>query len=186
MGQVTIPAILIGALIFIVLIWRDGKVKRKKGFNRVLFYSFIGYCAVLSQLTIGWIHIPPIHEAPVRMQLEPFYFIQEWSTYERFDGYPFFNNARLTFFNFLMLMPLGFYLSALFHIRHAWKAFLLILGTSLLIESLQLFLSFTGVIWMRVFNVDDLIMNTSGGFIVYLVLSSIKKWKAKKMQDSAA
>ncbi|MDG5472655.1 VanZ family protein [Jeotgalibacillus sp. ET6] len=186
MGQITIPAILLGAVIFIVFVWRDGKGKKKIVYHRWLFYSFIWYGAIVMQLTIGGIHIPPIHEAPVRMQLEPFYFIQEWSTYERFDGYPFFNNARLTFFNFLMLMPLGFYLSALFMVKRVWKAMLLLLGTSLLIESLQLLLSFTGFIWMRVFNVDDLIMNTTGGFLVFLVVRSIQKRKAKKLQDSAA
>ncbi|PPA69896.1 VanZ family protein [Jeotgalibacillus proteolyticus] len=187
MVQTTIPVFLVGALVFFIIVIRDTLSKKKKPKSgRLFFYSFIVYCAVVAQLTFGSLAFPPFNDAPLRIQLQPFYFIQEWSTYNEFDGYPFFNNARLTLFNFLMLMPLGFYLAYLFEVKKMWKAAAFLFSTSLLIETTQLVLSYFGFVWMRGFNTDDLIMNTLGGLLVFVVCWLIKRKKKRKKQSDAA
>jgi len=181
MERVTLPVILIGACIFILMAIVDLlKNKNKSTWNRGLFFSFILYCVIVSQLTLGTLYIPPIDNAPIRVQLEPFYFIQEWRTYTDFESWAFFNNARLTFFNFMMFMPFGFFLVYLFRVKKAWKAFFTLFASSLLIETLQLIFSYLGLVWMRGFNTDDLIMNTLGGFFIFIFFRIVANRRERK------
>lgn len=77
--------------------------------------------------------------------------------------------------NILIFMPIGFLVSVLAPNRHkGWLAFLIGLAISLTIELVQL--SFI----IRIFDVDDLILNSSGawlGFIAYLLVSQVKPLK---------
>ena len=77
--------------------------------------------------------------------------------------------------NVLIFIPIGFLVSVLTPNRHkGWLAFLIGLAISLTIELIQL--SFI----IRVFDVDDLILNSSGtwlGFVIYLILNQVKPLK---------
>ncbi len=77
--------------------------------------------------------------------------------------------------NVLIFIPIGFLVSVLTPNRHkGWLAFLIGLAISLTIELIQL--SFI----IRVFDVDDLILNSSGawlGFIAYLLICQVKPVK---------
>lgn len=77
--------------------------------------------------------------------------------------------------NILIFVPIGFLVSVLIPHRHkGWLALAIGLAISLTIEIVQL--SFV----IRVFDVDDLILNSSGawlGFITYLILNQIKPLK---------
>ena len=77
--------------------------------------------------------------------------------------------------NILIFVPIGFLVSVLTPHRHkGWLALAIGLAISLTIEIVQL--SFV----IRVFDVDDLILNSSGawlGFITYLILNQIKPLK---------
>ncbi len=74
-----------------------------------------------------------------------------------------------------MLMPLGIYLSVFFKRKGKNKPFLTILMTSVLIEILQLILTYSGFIMGRGFNVDDIIVNTLGGCIAFSLSEVIKR-----------
>jgi glycopeptide antibiotics resistance protein len=66
--------------------------------------------------------------------------------------------------NILLFIPLGFSLPFRFQIRTFWKVTLLGLVTSFVVECCQLFIP------MRSFDVDDLMLNTLGtglGFLLY-------------------
>jgi glycopeptide antibiotics resistance protein len=66
--------------------------------------------------------------------------------------------------NIIGFIPLGILLPIVFSVlTNAWKVSFVVLGISLLFEATQLF---TGV---GVFDVDDLILNTTGGLIGYLL-----------------
>ncbi len=79
------------------------------------------------------------------------------------------------FGNVLIFMPIGFLVSVLTPNRHkGWLAFLIGLAISLTIEFVQL--SFI----IRIFDVDDLILNSSGawlGFLTYLAACRFKPLK---------
>ncbi len=87
----------------------------------------------------------------------------------------FWNSLKLTFFNFIMLMPLGIYLSFLFKLESKIKAFLIVFLVSFMIEATQLSFTYIGLIWPLTFNVDDLIMNSIGGFFAFLLCVLLKK-----------
>lgn len=74
--------------------------------------------------------------------------------------------------NVLIFVPLGFLPALLWkRWRHLWTAVPLCAGVSLLIEALQLFIG-------RSVDVDDLILNTLGGLLGYLLFCLVpRKWK---------
>lgn len=77
--------------------------------------------------------------------------------------------------NILIFVPIGFLVSVLTPHRHkGWLALVIGLAISLIIEIVQLNFA------IRVFDVDDLILNGSGawlGFITFLLLNQIKPLK---------
>ena len=80
------------------------------------------------------------------------------------------------FGNILIFVPLGFLIPLMFaHTRSSWKIFTISLLTSLVLETTQL------ITVLGSFDVDDLILNTTGGMIGYFafklfhVKSSTKK-----------
>ena len=71
--------------------------------------------------------------------------------------------------NLLVFVPVGFAVSVLFkNLRSTWKMLLVGAGLSVTIEVLQLLLA------VRVFDVDDILLNTLGtwlGYLVFLLLN---------------
>lgn len=111
--------------------------------------------------------------------LKPFQFIEdikretrtEWTNPSTY-AYLLKERAFLqAFFNFLLLMPLGVYLRYYFGTRRAWwKALPLIASVTLFYEVTQA----TGIYGFfdcpyRVFDVDDLILNTAGGLLGFFL-----------------
>lgn len=86
--------------------------------------------------------------------------------------------------NILIFVPIGFLVSVLTPHRHkGWLALAIGLAISLTIEIVQL--SFV----IRVFDVDDLILNSLGawlGFLVFLIVNRVKPLKALFSQIAAA
>ena len=80
-----------------------------------------------------------------------------------------------TFFNFLLLLPLGVYLRYyLVEKAYWWKAAIVLFCTTLFFEITQL----TGIYGIyncayRLFDVDDLMMNTFGGVIGYFIAPAV-------------
>lgn len=94
-----------------------------------------------------------------------FQFFSEIFRYE-FGGRLFFRNI---IGNVLMFVPYGFFASLYVEIKHPLKAFILIFAASLSIEITQLAIG-------RVFDVDDILLNISGGmigFTFYYILNKL-------------
>ena len=78
------------------------------------------------------------------------------------------------FGNILIFIPFGAILPVLLRsVRHAGRMFVLSILMSLLIESLQL------VFGVGSFDVDDIILNTSGGMIGYCVFAVCNRIRRK-------
>src|SRR5690625_6137075 len=109
--------------------------------------------------------------------LFPLFFIKDLFSLFNFCviAWFFWNSLKLTFFNFIMLMPLGIYLSVLFKVKERVKSILIIFLVSLGIETLQYSLTYWGLIMERGFNVDNIIVNTLGGFIAFVLCESDRK-----------
>ncbi|AOH56907.1 hypothetical protein ABE28_021390 [Peribacillus muralis] len=86
-----------------------------------------------------------------------------------------------------MLFPLGVYLGILYQVKRVHKAIIIVFLTSLTIEILQPVLSYFGFIFNRSFDVDDLILNTLGGFLGFLVwlgISNINMMDSEKSHNN--
>lgn len=78
--------------------------------------------------------------------------------------------------NLILLFPLGFYLVFLYgdKINKISKALIIIVCTTLVIESTELFGSFLSIVsntdvYYSVFDIDDILLNTFGGIVGYIV-----------------
>lgn len=105
-----------------------------------------------------------------RYNFVPFKEIERFWTYRKELGiHSFFNLAG----NVLIFMPAGFFIPILWKSK---KGFLFTVCAafeiSLLMESLQL------IFRVGSFDVDDLILNTLGGILGYLLLRLIGKWRS--------
>jgi hypothetical protein len=107
----------LGSLIltaYIIIDFIRNKFNKPKDVVRRLFsYSFIFYLLNLAQITTGGIIFPPQKDFGVKPQLIPFYFIFDWFVLYQRNGFDWFfwNSVKLSFYKFVMLIPLGIYLS---------------------------------------------------------------------------
>lgn len=143
--------------------------------RRLIIYSFIFYLIIVAHLTIGNIQIPP-STGFVSIQLIPFHFISDWFLVGQAGDWFFWNSVKLSFYNLIMLYPLGVYYGLLFNSNSLKNTIKFVFLTSLTIETLQLILTSLGLLFRRGFDVDDLILNTIGGVIGYLSFRLIKKY----------
>jgi|GEM_PF-2555051 len=182
--SIYLETIFIGLIFFTVLFWfillftylreyrRNGMFKIS---HAIFFMSFILYIEIAYFLTI--LPLPQIGSMTneVRplvtyMQLNPLNFITEITNYTRIHGFhlmspPIYTNV----FNVFLLMPLGVYLNKLFDVSFT-KSILIIFLVSLSFEVIQL----SGLFFIypypyRVFDVNDLMFNTLGGILGYLI-----------------
>ncbi|MFC0562558.1 VanZ family protein [Halalkalibacter alkalisediminis] len=171
----------IGIVIIVLYFIIDLLKKRKKNMvRRLIVLSFLVYAINVMQQITGGIHIPPLAENywswDSNIQLIPFYFVGDLINHYNNSGYNWFfwNAVKLSFYNALLLLPLGVYLS-IFKVHNIKKAVTIIFSVSFGIETLQIILGYLGFTYPRSFNVDDLILNTLGGFLGYLVFEQLKK-----------
>nr|WP_144919619.1 VanZ family protein [Paenibacillus bovis] len=161
----------IGVILLIIYIVFDllkNKGKKVNLLRKLIFYSFIYYLINVINLTI--FPIDPYNFGFIlKPQLIPFYFIYESIHY---------GIEREFLNNLIMLFPMGLYVPLLFP-RFRKITYTVFIGFlfSLSIEITQLILNQTlGA--MRIFSVDDLILNTFGvvgGYYGYKICWSILK-----------
>ena len=95
-------------------------------------------------------------------------------------------SVKLTFFNFILLLPLGVYLVVIFGIKNMKSAITILFLTTLLIESYQVLFSYFGLIRSRIFDVDDIMLNSLGGMLGFLItLLSVKVINKRRVNRSS-
>lgn len=165
----------VGTLFLIIYILYDFmRHGTQKLLRRVMIYSFIFYALNVLQLTTGGVNIPPENnnlDWNTYFQLTPFYFLLDLFVHYQVRGLDWFfwNSVKLSLYNLIMLFPLGVYLPVLFGIKSLRRVTLYATMISLTIEVYQVILSYTGLTFYRTFNVDDILLNTLGAVIGFLV-----------------
>ncbi|WP_088073208.1 VanZ family protein [Litchfieldia alkalitelluris] len=152
-------------LILIIYVIYDLIRNRKKEHSllrRFVFYSFIYYMINVIKLTLLPIMFIPF---TVSVQLVPFYFVIDSLN----SGYI----ATAYLQNIILLLPLGVYLPLLFQrLRNLKLTIFVAFLTSTSIETIQLIKGLT-IGSHRTFNVDDIILNTSGAILGYFIFKII-------------
>ncbi|ONI41449.1 hypothetical protein AN640_07970 [Candidatus Epulonipiscium fishelsonii] len=145
----------------------------------LVIYSFVLYLLNIYCLII--LPFPSSAQARnlhgVKMQLIPFMFIKDFLTetdFDLFNPQTYISTIKssavyVVAFNLIMFMPLGIYLRYYFKFS-LLKTFFISLGISLFFEITQL----TGLYGIyngsyRLFDVDDLIVNSTGGALGYII-----------------
>ena len=148
-------------------------------FRAVVFYSLILY--LLCSYLLVVLPLPSLEEVAQlktpSTQLIPFQFTNDIKMYTEFSVWTpktyvdsFFNSVFLqVFYNVIMFIPFGIYLHYYYR-RNLLETFLLSFMLSLFFELTQL----TGIYGYyprayRLFDVDDLILNTVGGMVGYFI-----------------
>ena len=161
-----LPAVLLSTLLFIAvrrLLIRRGALRRRSNLHEGAVTVFALYAAVVLSLTFlplpFWrfmFHPGPSHydfDSRLLAMLRGEYTTGQWG---------------LTMFiaNVLMFIPLGFLTPILWR-QHWWQTLLTALAATLCIELIQPFFD-------RSFDVDDIVLNFSGG-VIGLLLSAVPR-----------
>lgn len=184
-----VDIVIIGMLLLIpCMAWDLIKNKEKPLLGRIVIYSFIFYLLNVFQLTTGGINIPPRTDLAwgAYYQLVPFDFLSVLKTHYQTRGtdWFFWNSIKLYFYNLIMLSPLGLYFPVLFNIHTPLKITVCCALVSLTIECYQMVLSNIGLIFPRIFSVDDIILNTLGGVIGFFLYKAALALFKGKLRDT--
>lgn len=175
----TIFPLIAGTILLPVIVihyWRFGQLRQIRAlvFYSLLFYALAAYFLVILPLPDRFEGFCEFYAQSKAPRLQPFSFVGDMLSYEQglsdlafvrsLPSNPAFLQA---FFNFLLLLPLGFYLRYYFHYsirRTLFVAF----AVTLFFELTQL----SGLYGLypcpyRLFDVDDLILNASGAMVGY-------------------
>lgn len=165
---------------------------RKYGYVN-LFRSLVLYSLLLYVMTAYYLVILPLPEttdtcsrlsADVRfMQLVPFQFVTDflketslqWNNPSTYMGVITERGFLQAAFNFLLFIPFGVYLR--YYFRRSWKVTLLLSFCGSLFFELTQLSGLYGIYNCpyRVFDVDDLLLNTSGGMAGYIITPYITR-----------
>ena len=169
------PAIAgVSALLYLPFYLRYRKKYGKRPFLRhLVLYGLIGVLLSLLYITIGfYFSLNPSYHL---LNLTPFIWLKKTYTMG------FAKMLEQLMMNVLMLIPLGFLLPlAAPKFRKAWKTVLFVALLILVLETTQYFIG-------RSADIDDLIMNTLGGWLGYsLYALGHRLWKDKPFWHKAA
>lgn len=167
--------------IFLLYRW----TKKWYSIQKNIIYLFV---YIYSIYLIGYTFFPldfsPDWFSKTYTQLIPFQIFRDMYPYWMREMYIVI--ATQIWWNIALLLPAWFFLQLLFSKYKTYtQAIFIWFSLSLVIESLQLYLSYFIVAWRyKIFDVDDLILNTLGfvlGFLAYnLVMKIIRLTKYKK------
>ncbi|SDN61951.1 VanZ family protein [Alkalicoccus daliensis] len=173
----TLPVVMPLTVCFLIYLGVDIYRNRMSLSMRQLYkIGFFAYLLVVFHLTMGSIHLPPENLSSAHAQLLPFFFIYELLYIYSGDSFYFMNTLKLNFFNFLLLIPFGVFLSVLFKEISFFKRIGIIMLFTLGIEVTQHMLSLYGFLLSRNFNMDDIILNTAGGALGLLLGIWVNKY----------
>ncbi len=132
-----------------------------RAFGKVLFLLYVGFL-IYFLFVAEWYGRTEVSE-DYRYNLELFKEIRRFITYrEQLGAFTVFANL---FGNILIFVPYGFFISVAGRSRGLLKTFFCSLGLSLCVESIQLFTR------VGSFDVDDILLNTIGGAVGYILFT---------------
>ena len=153
------------------------RIQYKSLFHFMIVTSFVFYVLNVIRLTFFLMSINAHYLELLRKGVSCGIVSERRHNFQLFDFMKWNNLFHITTLgNFIMLMPLSFYLPTVFQ-KRKWGIFK-VTGVgflvSLTIECLQLMYDYVTGYAYRGFNVDDLLMNTLGVTIAYSFITAIK------------
>jgi len=170
----------LGFLFLLVYIFIDifldyfRKAKRSN-LRRVLLYSFLFYLVSLIQIKFGGITLPPQNTTDIS---RTFITTDEWfGIYDRMYANVSMGSVLALFYNVILLIPLGIYLSIFFIGNSIMKVISIVILSCVGIEVSRLLFEWFGVVMssLKVMDFVSLLFNIFGGIIGFLLVELSKK-----------
>lgn len=159
--------ILITLIVISIIVYINSQRKNKKGTS--LYNTGIILLSVVMVIIFSLTGVSPISGFNIEIRIDEISFIPFRGIIEMLKGELTLHTIINILGNIIMFMPMGFLLPLLFSNLDSLKKTVAVgFGTSLLIEFTQLFL-------IRATDIDDLILNTFGTMLGYLVFLTLKK-----------
>lgn len=162
MAILCISVFMLSVLLYIIVL-------RKDKVNPFFYFCLILYlCMVLSITILPFHSYTPLtfQELMLHVNIIPFF-----QNYQLMEG----SEISQCIQNAIMFMPLGILIPLIFKKTIKMKKFILLcFGLSMTIETLQLLLTYQGIL-LRVFDINDLIFNTIGGIFTYSFICFIER-----------
>ena len=155
----------ISAVIYLpYYLYSNRRYGRQTFLHHLVRYGFVGFCLSLVYLTLLW-YYPYLTFRPdcYFLNLRPFMWMKE--TYIMGTK----KMAEQLILNIGMFVPYGLLLPmAVQKTRKLWKAMIVVLCTTLAIETIQYFMG-------RSADIDDVIMNALGGLLGYGIFGLLRR-----------
>lgn len=159
--------ILITLIVISTIVYINSQLKNKK--RTSLYNAGIILLSVVMVIIFSLRGVSPISGFNIEIRIDEISFIPFRGIIEMLQGGLTLHTFVNILGNIIMFMPMGFLLPLLFSNLYSLKKTVAVgFGTSLLIEFTQLFL-------IRATDIDDLILNTLGTMLGYLVFLTFKK-----------
>lgn len=159
--------ILITLIVISTIVYINSQLKNKK--RTSLYNAGIILLSVVMVIIFSLTGVSPISGFNIEIRIDEISFIPFRGIIEMLQGGLTLHTFVNILGNIIMFMPMGFLLPLLFSNLYSLKKTVAVgFGTSLLIEFTQLFL-------IRATDIDDLILNTLGTMLGYLVFLTFKK-----------
>ncbi len=159
--------ILISLIVIFTIVYTNIQRKNEKGIS--LYNAGIILLSVVMVIIFSLTGVSPISGFNIEIRIDEISFIPFRGIIEMLQGGLTLHTFVNILGNIIMFMPMGFLLPLLFSNLYSLKKTVAVgFGASLLIEFTQLFL-------IRATDIDDLILNTLGTMLGYLVFLTFKK-----------
>lgn len=171
---------LIWIIIFIpiFIIFLKNKVSKKKIIIYSIFYFYSVWIFSLSFINFDSFSVENfkitdfINLIPFRVFSDDLILLKRWILDQAF---------LQTFWNFILLLPAWFFIPIIFwKIKNFKEAFIWWFWISFIIESIQLFITFITQSFYKIFDIDDIILNTFWFILWFCFYKIFKKLFIKK------
>ena len=152
------------------------KTKILRAFGKVLFLLYVGFL-IYFLFVAEWYGRTEAAEE-YRYNLELFREIRRFLTYrEELGSFTVFANLCG---NILIFVPYGFFISMASRTRGFFKTLFCSMGLSLCVEAVQL------ITRVGSFDVDDILLNTIGAALGFIVYRKVQRYRRRKMDGKRA
>lgn len=157
----------------LLFFFRQPKMTNTK---RIIFYSFLFYVLSLIQIKFGGITLPiQTQTVDLIFTIQNGWFDEYYSIYKKTTM----NVPSAIFYNLLLFIPLGIYLSILFKLNSLKKGVPTVILSCIAIETLRFALESFGLVMVlyKIMLVKIILFNILGGILGYLLMKAIFEMK---------
>jgi len=152
---------------------------KRNNLKRLIFYSFLFYILNLVQLKTGGIVFPKINETD---SSQTFHYVGYLNgIYNTIFFKTSYTSFFSLFYNFILFIPYGAYISIYFNVKSLKKGILSVFLLCFGIEVVRFVFDYLGLVIKQGFDMSVILLNISGGILSFLLFKLIKNLRFSKV-----